>query len=44
LKTKPRNAKKTLGQLKVAPDREDAFADAVRGIDLALERHRGLGR
>ena len=33
-----------LNHIRVAPDREAAFAEIVRGIDLALERSRGLGR
>lgn len=33
-----------LDHIRVAPDREEAFAEVVMGIDLALERSRGLGR
>ena len=33
-----------MNYIKVAPNREEAFAEAVKGIDMALERSRGLGR
>ena len=35
-----------MAYIRTAPYREDAFAEAVKGIDMALElnRNRGLGR
>lgn len=33
-----------LDHIKVAPDREEAFSEVVKGIDMALERSRGLER
>ena len=33
-----------MAHIRVAPDREEAFAEVGKGIDMALERSRGLGR
>jgi hypothetical protein len=33
-----------LGHIRVAPDREQAFADITAEMDRTLERSRGLGR
>ena len=35
-----------LDYIRIAPNREEAFAEAIKGIDIALERNleRGLGR
>jgi len=33
-----------MAYIRAAPDREEAFAEAVKGIDMALERSRGLVR
>ena len=33
-----------LDHIRVAPDREEAFAEVGKGIDIALERSRGLQR
>ena len=33
-----------MNHIRVAPDREEAIVEIVRGIDLALERSRGLSR
>lgn len=33
-----------LGRIRIAPNREEAFAEIVKGIDMALERSRRLGR
>jgi len=33
-----------LDHIRLAPDREQAFAEVVMGMDMALERSRGLGR
>jgi len=32
-----------LNHIRLAPDREEAFVEVVKGIDMALERSRGLG-
>ena len=33
-----------LDYIRTAPDRDEAFAEVVKGIDMALERSRGLSR
>jgi hypothetical protein len=33
-----------MGHIRIAPDREEVFTEVVKGIDMALERSRGLGR
>jgi len=33
-----------LDHIRIAPDRGEAFAEVVKGIDMALERSRGLLR
>ena len=33
-----------LDHIRIAPNREAAFAEVVKGIDMALERSRGLER
>ena len=33
-----------MNYIKVTPNREEAFAEVAKGIDMALERSRGLGR
>lgn len=33
-----------INHIRLAPDREQAFAEVSKGIDMALERSRGLGR
>ena len=35
---------RAMDHIRLAPDREDAFAEVVKGIDMALERSRGLER
>jgi len=34
---------KAMDYIRTAPDRDEAFADALKGIDMALERSRSLG-
>jgi hypothetical protein len=36
--------REAMAYIRTAPDREEAFAEAVRGIDMVLERSRGLSR
>jgi len=36
--------REAMAYIRTAPDRERAFAEAVKGIDMVLERSRGLGR
>ena len=33
-----------MNHIRTAPDREEAFTEVIKGIDMALERNRGLGR
>ena len=33
-----------LDHIRIAPDREEAFAEVMQGIDLALTRSRGMAR
>ena len=33
-----------MNHIRLAPDREKAFAEVVMGMDMALERSRGLER
>jgi hypothetical protein len=33
-----------LDHIRIAPNREEAFVEVVKGIDMALERSRGLSR
>jgi len=33
-----------LDHIRIAPDRKEAFAEVIQGIDLALSRNRGIER
>ena len=36
--------KQAMAYIRTAPDRDEAFSEVVKGIDMALERSRGLQR